>query len=185
MEKADFNKIKENMKTSLDSLKKEFGKVRTGRASLSLLDGIKVNYYDTLTPLNQIASLNIPESRTITVQPWDKQIIGEIEKAILKSELGLTPINDGNIIRINIPILTEERRKELVKVVKKMVEECKVALRNIRRDANENFKQMKKNKEISEDEAFKNQNRTQEITDEFINKVDELLKNKEKEIMEI
>jgi len=173
------------MKNSLDSLKKEFGKVRTGRASLSLLDGIKVNYYDTLTPLNQIASLNIPESRTITIQPWDKQIIGEIEKAILKSELGLTPINDGNIIRINIPILTEERRKELVKVVKKMVEECKVALRNIRRDANENFKQMKKNKEISEDEAFKNQNRTQEITDEFINKVDELLKNKEKEIMEI
>ena len=185
MEKTDFNKIKENMKNSLDSLKKEFGKVRTGRASLSLLDGIKVNYYDALTPLNQIASLNIPESRTITVQPWDKQIIGEIEKAILKSELGLTPINDGNIIRINIPILTEERRKELVKVVKKMVEECKVALRNIRRDANENFKQMKKNKEISEDEAFKNQNRTQEITDEFINKVDGLLKNKEKEIMEI
>lgn len=185
MEKSNFNKIKENMQNSLDSLKKEFGKVRTGRASLSLLDGIKVNYYDTLTPLNQIASLNIPESRTITIQPWDKQIMGEIEKAILKSELGLTPINDGNIIRINIPILTEERRKELVKVVKKMVEECKVALRNIRRDANENFKQMKKNKEISEDEAFKNQNRTQEITDEFINKVDGLLKNKEKEIMEI
>lgn len=185
MEKVSFDKVKANMEKSLDSLKREFGKVRTGRASISLLDGIKVNYYDVPTPLNQIASLNIPESRSITIQPWDKQIIGEIEKAILKSELGLTPINDGNIIRINIPILTEDRRKQLVKLVKKMAEEGKVAIRNIRRDTNENLKQLKKDKELSEDETRRKQSKIQEITDEFIKNIDELLKHKEEEIMEI
>src|SRR4030042_3364600 len=128
------------MSRTIEALKKDFASIRTGRASLALLDGIMVNYYDTLTPLQQLASLSIPDSRQIAVQPWDQKIIPDIEKAILKSDLGLTPINDGKLVRINIPPLTEERRKQLMKVVKKKAEEAKVSIRNIRRDINEELK---------------------------------------------
>jgi ribosome recycling factor len=172
------------MSKSIASLKKELNRLRTGRASLSILDGIKVYYYGTLTPLNQMATLAVPESRSITIQPWDVSVIKEIEKAILKSDLGLTPSNDGKIIRISIPPLTEERRKELVKVVHKMCEDYKVSVRNIRRDANELLKSMKKDGEISEDDAFKAQDQVQKITDEQIKLIDECDKEKEKEILE-
>jgi ribosome recycling factor len=158
--------------------------VRTGRASISLLDGIKVDYYGTQTPLNQLATLSVPEPRLITIQPWDATVIKEIEKAIMKSDLGLTPVNDGKIIRVSIPPLTEQRRVELVKVVKKMAETCKVSIRNHRRDFNEDLKQKKKDKEVSEDEFFKGQKEVQDITDDYIKKSDELTQTKEKEILE-
>jgi ribosome recycling factor len=151
---------------------------------LSLLDGIKVDYYGTLTPLNQLATLAAPESRLITIQPWDTTVIKEIEKAVLKSDLGLTPSSDGKIIRIAIPPLTEQRRKELVKVVHKISEEYKVSVRNLRRDANELIKDIKKDGKISEDDAFKSQEKIQKITDEHIKLVDECYKEKEKEILE-
>lgn len=175
---------KESMGKSVASLKNEFKRVRTGRASLSLLDGIRVDYYGTPSPLNQIASLSVPESRLITIQPWDASVIKDIEKAILKSDLGLTPSNDGKIVRISIPPLTEERRKSLVKVIHKMSEEHKVAVRNIRRDANEQLKSLKKDGEISEDEAFKAQEKIQKMTDEFIKAIDGVYAEKEKEILE-
>jgi len=146
---------KENMGKVIEALKKELKRVRTGRASLSLLDGIKVDYYGTLTPLSQMATLAVPESRQITIQPWDTTVIKEIEKAVQKSDLGLTPSSDGKIIRIAIPPLTEQRRKELVKVVHKISEEYKVSVRNLRRDANELIKDIKKDGKISEDDAFK------------------------------
>jgi ribosome recycling factor len=180
-----FEDLKERMGKAVEALKREYARVRTGRASVALLDGIRVSYYDTPTPLNQMASLSVPEPRLIVIQPWDKTAIGDIEKAILKSELGLTPMNDGKIIRIAIPPLTEERRKELVKVARKMAEENKVAIRNIRRDANEMLKDLKKEKEITEDDLFRSQEEVQSITDEFISKVDELCADKEKEILEI
>ena len=173
------------MGKSIESLKREYSRLRTGRASISLLDGIRVSYYDTPTPLNQMASLAVPEPRLIVIQPWDKTAIEDIEKAILKSELGLTPMNDGKVIRISIPPLTEERRKELVKVARKMSEENKVAIRNIRRDANEMLKDLKKEKEISEDDLFRSQEEVQKATDQFISQVDELCAAKEKEILEI
>jgi len=179
-----FKETRENMGKSVEDLKREFKKVRTGRASLSILDGIRVNYYGTPTPLNQMATLAVPESRLITIQPWDVSGIKEIEKAILKSDLGLTPSSDGKIVRIAIPPLTEERRKELVRVINKMSEEHKVAVRNIRRDANEMLKDLKKEGEISEDEAFKAQDQVQKITDDHINSVDQVTKEKEKEILE-
>ncbi len=175
----------EKMNSAADALKKEFSSIRTGRASLSLLDGITVDYYGTPTPLQQLASLSIPESRQIAIQPWEQRIIPEIEKAILKSDLGLTPMNDGKTIRINIPVLTEERRKQLVKVVKKRSEEAKVAIRNIRRDSNEELKKLEKEQHISEDEVKKEQEEIQKVTDSFIKKVDEILVHKEKEIMEV
>jgi len=175
---------KENMGKVIEALKKELKRVRTGRASLSLLDGIKVDYYGTLTPLNQIATLAAPESRLITIQPWDTTVIKEIEKAVLKSDLGLTPSSDGKIIRIAIPPLTEQRRKELVKVVHKISEEYKVSVRNLRRDANELIKDIKKDGKISEDDAFKSQEKIQKITDEHISLVDACYKEKEKEILE-
>ena len=159
------------------------GKIRTGRASASLVEEIMIDYYGTSTPLNQLASISIPESRLITIQPWDPSVLGNIEKAILKSDLGLTPTNDGKIIRISIPALTEERRKELVKMVHKIGEEAKVAIRQIRRDANEKLKKMKKDKEISEDQFHRGQEEVQKNTDQFIQKVDEILKKKEEEIM--
>ncbi|HDD45351.1 MAG TPA: ribosome recycling factor [Candidatus Desulfofervidus auxilii] len=171
------------MKKTLQVLEHDLGKIRTGRASVSLVEEIKVDYYGTPTPLNQLASISVPESRLITIQPWDPSSLGAIEKAILKSDLGLTPTNDGKIIRISIPPLTEERRKELVKVVHKIGEEAKVAIRQIRRDANETLKKMKKNKEISEDEFHRGQEEVQKITDEFIKKVEEALKKKEDEIL--
>ena len=180
-----FEDLKDRMGKSIESLKREYSRLRTGRASISLLDGIRVSYYDTPTPLNQMASLAVPEPRLIVIQPWDKTAIEDIEKAILKSELGLTPINDGKVIRISIPPLTEERRKELVKVARKMSEENKVAIRNIRRDANEMLKDLKKEKEITEDDLYGSQEEVQKATDQFISQVDELCAAKEKEILEI
>jgi ribosome recycling factor len=174
----------DNMDKVIEALMKELKRVRTGRASLSLLDSIKVDYYGTLTPLNQLATLAVPESRQITIQPWDTTVIKEIEKAVLKSDLGLTPSSDGKIIRIAIPPLTEQRRKELVKIVHKISEEYKVSVRNLRRDANELIKEIKKDGKISEDDAFKSQEKVQKITDEHIHLVDECYKEKEKEILE-
>ena len=180
-----FEDLKDRMGKSIESLKREYSRLRTGRASVSLLDGIRVSYYDTPTPLNQMASLAVPEPRLIVIQPWDKTAIEDIEKAILKSELGLTPMNDGKVIRISIPPLTEERRKELVKVARKMSEENKVSIRNIRRDANEMLKDLKKEKEITEDDLYRSQEEVQKATDQFISQVDELCAAKEKEILEI
>jgi ribosome recycling factor len=185
MEKALRAKATERMEGAIDALKKEFGSVRTGRASLSLLDGIMVDYYGTLTPLQQLASLSVPESRQIAIQPWEQRIIPEIEKAIMKSDLGLTPSNDGKFIRIGIPALTEERRKQLVKVVKKRAEEAKVAIRNIRRDTNEELRKLEKEKHLSEDDAKKSHDEIQKLTDSYIAKVDEVLRHKENEIMEV
>ncbi len=179
-----FQETKEKMGKSINAFKNELKKVRTGRASLNLLDGVRVDYYGTPTPLNQMASLSVPESRLINIQPWDVTIIKEIEKAILKSNLGLTPSNDGKLIRISIPPLTEERRKEIVKIVQKMSEEYKVAVRNIRRDSNEMLKSLKKDGDISEDGAFSAQNQVQKITDEHVKLIDEIYKEKEKEILE-
>jgi len=175
----------DRMSRSVEVLRKEFSSIRTGRASLALLDGIIVNYYDTPTPLQQLASLSIPESRQILIQPWEQKIVPDIEKAILKSDLGLTPSNDGKTIRISIPPLTEERRKLLVKTVKKKAEEAKVSVRNIRRDTNEEIKKLEKEKHISEDIVKKLQDEIQKITDSYIDKVDEVLSLKEKEIMEV
>lgn len=178
-------KTNERMIKAIEALKKEFGSIRTGRASLALLDGITVDYYGTQTPLHQLASLSIPESRQIMIQPWEQRIISEIDRAIMKSDLGLTPVNDGKLIRINIPELTEERRKQLVKLVKKKAEETKIAVRNIRRDSNDNLKKQEKEDHISEDEVKKSHEEIQKITDSFIKKVDEILEHKEKEIMEV
>lgn len=174
----------ERMDKTLAALRHELNRVRTGRASLSLLDGIRVDYYGTATPLNQMASLSIPESRLIVIQPWDTSAIKDIEKALLKSDLGLTPSSDGKVVRIAIPPLTEERRKQLVKVVYKIGEDHKVAVRNIRRDGNEMLKTFKKDGEISEDETFKAQEEIQKITDTFIGRIDDTVKAKEKEILE-
>jgi ribosome recycling factor len=179
-----YNETKSDMGKAVQSLKKELDRVRTGRASLSLLDGIRVDYYGTLTPLDQMASLSVPESRLITIQPWDASVIKDIEKAILASSLGLTPSSDGKLIRIAIPPLTEERRKELVKVVHQMCEDHKVGIRNVRRDSNDMIKSFKKEGDISEDDAFKGQDQIQKITDEYIDKIDVIYKEKEKEILE-
>lgn len=176
---------RERMNKAVESLEGEYRRLRTGRASVSLVDGIRVDYYGTSTPLNQLATLTVPDPRTIMIQPWDTSIIGEVEKGILKSELGLTPMNDGKVIRISIPVLTADRRKELVKVIKKKAEETKVAVRNIRRDANEKVKELKKDKAISEDDQARAQEETQKITDEFIKKIDAVYVGKEKEILEI
>jgi ribosome recycling factor len=175
---------KDAMDKSLAALKNEFKRVRTGRASLSILDGIRVDYYGTLTPLSQMASLSVPESRLISIQPWDVSAIRDIEKAILKSDLGLTPSNDGKVIRISIPPLTSDRRKSLVKIIHKMSEEHKVAIRNIRRDSNELVKNLKKDGEVSEDDVFKAQDKIQKITDDYIKKADAIYSEKEKEILE-
>ncbi len=179
-----YGETKTSMQKAVDALKKELDRVRTGRASLTLLDGIRVDYYGTLTPLKQMASLAVPESRLITIQPWDTTAIKEIEKAILKSDLGLTPASDGKLIRISIPPLTEERRKELVKVVHKTCEEHKVGIRNVRRDSNEMIKDLKKEGDVAEDDAFKAQDEIQKITDTYIGKIDAVYKEKEKEILE-
>ena len=179
-----YDDTSESMEKSVQALKRDLKRLRTGRASLSILDGIKVDYYGTLTPLNQMATLAVPESRLITIQPWDVSVIKEIEKALLKSDLGLTPSNDGKIIRIAIPPLTEQRRKELVKVVHKMCEDYKISLRNIRRDANELLKSLKKDGDISEDNLYKAQDQVQKITDEHIKLIDVCFKDKEKEILE-
>jgi len=179
-----YDDTKESMVKSIVALKNELNRVRTGRASLSIFDGIKVDYYGTMTPLNQMATLAVPESRLVTLQPWDVSVIKNVEKAILKSDLGLTPSSDGKIIRIAIPALTEDRRKELVKVVHKICEDYKVSVRNIRRESNDLIKSLKKDGDISEDDAFKSQDHIQKITDEHIGLIDECYKEKEKEILE-
>jgi ribosome recycling factor len=176
---------KAGMIKSIDALQKDLRRIRTGRASLALLDGIMVDYYGSSTPINQLATLSIPEARQIVIQPWDTKALQDIEKAILKSELGLNPNNDGKLVRITLPPLTAERRKELVRVVKKMAEEYKVQIRNHRRDANEMLKDMKKDKLVAEDDMHKAQERVQKTTDEFIAKVDAIVVEKEAEIMEI
>jgi ribosome recycling factor len=174
---------KRKMEKVLEAMARDLSRVRTGRASVALLEGIKVDCYDTTMPLPQVASLAAPESRLLTVQPWDPSLLGDIEKAILKSDLGLNPVNDGKLIRLPIPALTTERRKELVKLVKKMGEEAKVALRNIRREANDDLKELKKEKVLPEDDAHRGQEEVQKVTDEFIKKVDSQAAEKEKEIM--
>lgn len=180
-----FEELKDSVTKHIQFLEKSLNKVRTGRASPALLDGIKVEYYGTPTPLNQVANISVPESQLLVIAPWDASVLGNIEKAIQKSELSLVPSNDGKVIRITIPPLTEERRKELVKVVKKMGEECKINIRNSRRDANNQLKDLKKDGEISEDNFHGYQDDVQEITDEYIKKTDEILAVKEEEIMEI
>lgn len=177
--------IKSRMEKTLASFREELSRVRTGRASLSLLDTVQVDYYGTPSPLNHVANLAVPESRLIVIHPFDPKMLGEIEKAIIKSDLGLNPQNDGRIIRLPIPSLTEERRKELVKHVKKMAEENRVAIRNVRRDGIEDMKKLEKEKVVNEDERHRSQKEIQEVTDEYIKKVDEVLDLKEKEIMEV
>lgn len=175
----------ERMEKALVALERDFGKLRTGRASTSLVEGLKVDYYGTPTPIPQLSSLAVPDSRTITIQPWDRGSFALIEKAILKSDLGLTPINDGKLIRISIPPLTEERRKDLSKVARKYTEDAKVALRNIRRDANDTLKKMEKDKTITEDDLKKTMDTIQKTTDKFVAKADTMAATKEKEIMDI
>jgi ribosome recycling factor len=185
MESQIIKECEAKMQKAISALEKELGKVRTGRASLALLDDIKVDYYGTPSPLNQVATMSVPESRLIVIQPWDNSLIGQIEKAILKSELGMTPANDGKVIRITVPRLTEERRKELAKLVKKMGENNKIEVRNIRREIIERLRSMEKEKEISEDELHQLQDQVQKATDAFVEQIDEVIEAKEKEIMEI
>lgn len=177
--------LKKKAAKSLEAFGHELSGLRTGRASTALLEGIKVDSYGTLTPIRQVGSLSVPDSRTIAIQPWDTSLLHAIEKAIMTSDLGLNPSNDGKVIRIILPPLNEERRRELVKVAKRFTEECKVAVRNIRRDANEAFKKLEKEKTISQDELKKLQHDVQEQTDRQIVKVDEMLAQKEAEIMEV
>jgi ribosome recycling factor len=183
MKDTVLEETKRKMEKVLEAMARDLSRVRTGRASVALLEGIKVDCYGTSMPIGQVASLAAPESRLLTVQPWDPAVLGDIEKAILKSDLGLNPVNDGKLIRLPIPALTTERRKELGKMVKKMGEEAKVALRNIRREANEQFKDLKKDKLLPEDDAHRGQEEVQKITDDFIKKVDAQAAEKEKEIM--
>ena len=185
MIKDIYNQMTAKMDKSVEKIKHEFAGIRTGRASSALLSDIKVLYYGALVPISQAANISIPEARLIEIKPWDKSVLGEIEKALLKSSLGITPNNDGKIIRLSIPALTEERRKELVKMVKKMAEETKVAIRNIRRDSNEALTKLKDAKEISEDDFHKAHHHAQEVTDQYVKKIDEILATKEKEIMEV
>jgi len=180
-----FQETKERMGKSEKAFEKELSKVRTGRASQTILDGVKVDYYGTQTPLPQMATISIPESRLITVKPWDISVINQVEKAILKANIGLTPSNDGKLIRISIPPLTEERRKEIAKSTSKICEDYKVAIRNIRRDSNEMIKELQKEGDISEDDSFKGQKQVQEVTDEYIKRLDEIFAKKEKEILEV
>jgi ribosome recycling factor len=177
-------KAEQDMKRAIDATLKNFNGVRTGRASISLVEGIHVDYHGAMTPLNQLASLAVPERRLVTIQPWDPSAVQAIEKAILKSDLGITPANDGKMIRLAIPALTEERRKELVKVIHKMAEEGRVIIRNHRRDANDALKKMEKAKQISEDDVRKGTEQIQDLTNKMITNLDELLAKKEKEIME-
>ncbi len=171
------------MQGAVDTLGREFAGVRTGRATTGLLEGIRVDYYGTPTPVPQVASLSVPDPKTLLIQPWDASLLPQIEKAIMKSDLGLTPANDGKVIRLVMPPLTEERRKQLAKVVGKLAEDARVAIRNIRHEANKKLKAMEKDKKISEDDGRRGQEQVQKITDKFIQRVDELLKKKEQEIL--
>lgn len=177
--------VKERNTKAIQSYTRELASIRAGRANASLLDRITVDYYGAPTPVNQLAGVSVPEARLLVIQPYDKSVLGDIEKAILKSDLGLTPTNDGSVIRLSIPQLTEERRKELVKLVKKEAEEAKVAIRNIRRDGNDDLKKLEKNGEITEDALRGYADDIQKITDEYIVKIDNLTKDKEKEILEV
>ncbi len=185
MPKQAIANAKERMSKAIQAYTRELASIRAGRASASLLDRIQVDYYGAPTPVNQLAGISVPEARLLVIQPYDKSILGEIEKAILKSDLGLNPSNDGSIIRIAIPQLTEERRKELAKLVKKEAEEAKVAVRNVRRDGNEDLKKLEKNGEITEDDLRGYSDDIQKLTDEHISKIDQIAKDKEKEIMEV
>ncbi len=182
---ALINRTREQMNKSLEFFKQQLIKVRTGRASAAILDNIRVDYYGSQTPLTQIATINVPDAKTIVVQPWDPSTIGAIEKAIIQSDLGFNPKNDGKVLRISVPPLTEERRKELVKFCKKLAEDAKIAVRNIRRDQIEALRKAEKEKEITEDDKKIGEERVQKVTDEFIKKIDELLAQKEKEILEV
>lgn len=174
-----------NMKKSLEVLKKELAGMRAGRATPALLDKVMVSYYGNPMPVNQLANVSVPEARLLVIQPWDKTVLPEIEKAILKSDLGITPTSDGTVIRLVIPQLTQERRAELVKVVRKKAEEGRVAIRNIRRDTNDLLKQQQKKGELSEDEFRRLQDEVQKLTDRYIKEIDQLVGSKEKEIMEV
>lgn len=176
---------KQKMERAVEIMHREFSSIRTGRATTALLDGIKVEAYGSTVPLVQVASLSAPEPRLLAVQPWDRSLIPEVEKAIQKSDLGLTPSNDGTVIRLPIPQLTEERRKDLVRLVRRVAEEGRVAIRNVRRESNEELKKREKNKEISEDESRRLADQVQNLTDELISELDGMLSNKEKEIMEV
>lgn len=179
----DDTKIK--MDKVMESLRREYVKLRTGRASLTLVDGIRVEAYGSEMPINQVGTLAVPESRTITINPWDKGLIPAIEKAIMKSDLGLQPINDGKLVRINLPVPTEERRKDLVKVAKKYAEEARVAVRNVRRESNELVKKNQKDGKITEDDLKRQETEIQKTTDHYVAEVDKFLAQKEKEIMEV
>ncbi len=185
MTKEILKNARTGMDKAIESLKKDFTRVRTGRASVSLFDDIRVDYYGTPTPLSQVCSLVVPEPRLITIQPWEKKLMPAIERAILKSDLGLNPVSDGQLIRIAIPPLTEDRRKEMAKQLKRMGEDSKVSIRNVRRDANDNVKKLAKDKEISEDEAKRVEKEIQELTDKFVAMADEAVAVKEKEVMEL
>ena len=180
---AVIKEVEAKMQGALDVLGREFAGVRTGRASTGLLEGIRVDYYGTPTPVPQMASLSVPDPKTLLIQPWDASLLPAIEKAIMKSDLGLTPANDGKVIRLVMPPLNEERRKQLAKAVGKLAEDARVAIRNIRHDANKKLKSMEKDKKISEDDGHRGQDQIQKITDKFIQRVDELLKKKEQEIL--
>jgi len=177
--------MKKTMEKTIDSLRKEYQKVRTGRASTALLEDIKVIYYDSPTPITQVAAIAVPEARVITIQPWEAKLLPLIEKAILNANIGLTPSNDGKLIRLSLPPLTEERRKEIVKQLKKMAEESKIAVRNIRRDAIDSLKKLEKDKKIAEDDLKRAEKDVQDVTNGCIAKVDEVLAAKEKEVMEV
>ncbi len=180
-----FVDMENKMKKSMDNLRKEFSSVRTGRASVALLDNIKVEYYGSQVPVTQVATVSVPEARVLEIKPWDKAVLAEIEKAVSKSTLGLTPMNDGKVIRLTMPQPTQETRIELVKVIKKMAEDGRIALRAIRRDAMESIKDKEKKKELSEDDAKRSQTHIQKINDDYMKKVDEVYGAKEKEIMEV
>ncbi|MDD5010318.1 MAG: ribosome recycling factor [Syntrophorhabdaceae bacterium] len=185
MNREVMEELEEKLKKSLTTLKKDFSKLRTGVASVSLLEDIKVDYYNQPTPLNQVASIGVQDSRTITIQPWDNSIIGELEKAIQKSDLGVNPMSDGKIIRLSFPKLTEERRKELTRLGNKMLENTRVAMRNVRRDINEKLKKMEKDKQLSQDDLHKNQDEVQKLTDRYIEMAEKTYSEKEKEILSI
>jgi ribosome recycling factor len=179
------SKLRTRMEKTIESLQEEFKKIRSGRANPGLVEGLVVDYYGSKTPLKQLASISVPEPRLIVIQPWDKNALSEIEKAFQKSDLGLNPNNDGKVIRISIPALTEERRKELVKVAKGKAEDARVAIRNIRRDGNEEVKTAEKEGHVSEDDSKKTLDQIQKITDEYIEKINKLLDAKDAEIMEV
>jgi len=185
MTKDVINDMKDHMVKTIDTLRREYQKIRTGRASTSLLDDIKVDYYGNPSPISAVATLAVPEARTITISPWEPKMIAPIEKAILNSNIGLTPSNDGRLIRLILPPLTEERRKDIVKDLRRKAEDDKIALRNIRRDAIDRLKKLEKDKKITEDELKRSEKEVQDLTDKHVAKVDEVLAHKEKEVMEV